>query len=319
MNIFKNLCLLLLCTIPVIAKDIYPTFILSSKGHVLDFVYDNAKLYVANDIGTIEVFDLRKQERVHEIVLPKEKTSRDELITPKIISIDKYKNHLLFVTTTAKAYREVWLYDGAKLKKLISTDKKMTIKQANFIDEKNILLATLGHEVTLYNQTDNYKSYTKHIENSTFSHLQLSSDKKHVLSGSESGRVSLTDVQTGKILKIYESLNVDNINKISYANNTLITAGQDRRVAVYMPQKEYYIQNDFIVYSTAINPTATLGVYSSNEQNHLQLFNIQTGEKLHTLIGHYAIPNNIKFINEKEFFSTGYENNIFYWNLNLID
>lgn len=320
MRILKTLLILIFFTHFAHAKDIYPTFILISKGHVLDFVYENAKLYVANDAGSIEVFDLTKQEKVDEIIVPKLITSKNETIAAKIISIDRYKGKTLFVTNTTKAFRNVWIHDGKQLKQLIGPKDKMSIKQAKFIDETNYLFGTLGHELIVYNTQDNYKAYTKHVENSAFTDMTLTLDKKHVLTSSESGRVTLSQTNNGKVLKIFESLNVDNIYKIAYANQTLITAGQDRRVGVYANNQEpYYIKSDFLVYCASLNPSATLGIYSSGEDNNLQLFDIKNGEKKDTLIGHYGIPSTIKFINDKELFSAGYENNIFYWNLHLHD
>ena len=302
----------------IFAKDIYPTFILSSKGFVNDFVYDNAKLYVANDIGSIEIFDLQKQERVDEIIIPKLYTTDGKEVNPNILSIDRYKNKILFVSTTLKGFRNVWLHDGKKLKLLINKEKKLAIKKAKFIDEENFMFGTLGHEIILYNTKDNYKTYTKHVEGSAFTDMTLSFDKQRVLTSSESGRVTLSEVKTGKVLEIFESQNVDNIYNISYENGNLITAGQDRRVGVYRKnEKPYYIKSEFMVYSVALNTQGSIGVYSSNEKSHLQLFDVKSGKKGDKLIGHYAAPSKIKFINNKELFSAGYENNIFYWNLYL--
>lgn len=318
MQTIKTLLIIILLTSSAYTKDIYPTFILKSKGHVLDFVYEDAKLYVANDKGSIEIFDLRTQQLIDEIIVPTLQTTKGEVIEAKVISIDRYKGKTLFVTNSTKAYRNVWLHDGIKLKRIITPKNKMSIKKAKFIDENNYLFGTLGHEIIVYNNQDNYKAYTKHLENSAFTDMTLSSDKKRVLTSSESGRVTLSEVSSGKVLEIFESLNVDNIYKIAYAKETLITAGKDRRVGVYAKDQEpYYIKSDFLVYCAALNPSATLGIYSSGEQNELQLFNIKSGKKKDKLIGHYAIPSTIKFINEKELFSAGYENNIFYWNLYL--
>ena len=301
------------------AQDVYPTFILKSKGFVNDFVYDNAKLYVANDMGSVEIFDLQTQQLIDEIKVPKEISAKQELFTPKVISVDRMNNKTLFVSTTTKGFRNVWVHNGTTTKQLITTKDKMSIKIAKFLDDNNYLFGTLGHEITLYNSNDNYKAYTQHVENSTFTDMVLSEDKKYILSASESGRVSLSETKTGQTIKSFESLNVDQINKIAYANSNLITAGQDRRVGVYANNQDpYYIKSDFIVYCTSINPSGQWGIYSSDENNTLQLFEIKSGKKIHQLIGHYAVPSTIKFINEKELFSAGYENNIFYWNLHLI-
>lgn len=309
---------LLLFLSTLIAKDIYPTFILKSKGLVSDFVYDNGKLYVATDVGTVEIYDLYKQTLIDEIVLPKLFSAKLEEVPAKVLSVDILNNQLLLVSTTLEGFRNVWLHDGKELKKVIDTKKKLTIKEARFLDKKRFMLGTLGHEVIQYNTTDNYKAYSTHVEQSTFSDMLITPDKKHLISSSESGRVSITEIETGKVVDTYESQNVDNIYKIAYANGTIITAGQDRRVGVYPKNgKAYHIKNPFLVYVASISPSGKTGIFSSTENHYLQLFDIATGEFKERLVGHYGTPTTIKFINEKEFFSSGDENNIFYWNLYL--
>ncbi len=316
MQFLKYLLFSILLALTISAKDIYPTFILSSKGFVNDFVYDNGKLYVATDIGTVEVFDLYQQKLIHEITLPHLTTTKGALVPPKVLSVDRFNNKMLIVSTTIKGFRNVWLHDGQNLTQLVSTKKKLTIKEARFIDDENFMFATLGHEVIRYNNKDSYKAYSTHVEESTFSDMTLSRDKQQVLSASESGRVTVTDTKSGKILKTYESQNVDNIYKIAYENGTIITAGQDRRVGVYPKDgKPYHIKSNFLVYSASLSPSGKTGIYSSTEHNYLQLFDIHSRKLKERLIGHYAPPTTIKFINEKEFFSSGDEKNIFYWNL----
>lgn len=315
MKVFVSFCLLVST---LFAKDIYPTFILTSKGFVNDFVYDDGKLYVATDIGTVEIYDLYGQKQIDEIVLPKLFTTKLEEVPPKVLSIDRLNNQLLLVSTTLKGFRNVWLHDGQTLKKIISKEKKLTIKEARFLDNKRFMLGTLGHEIIQYNTTDNYKAYSTHVEQSTFSDMLLTPDKKHLISSSESGRVSITDINSGKVVDTLESQNVDNIYKIAYANGTIITAGQDRRVGIYPKDgKAYHIKNPFLVYVASLSPSGKTGIFSSTENHYLQLFDVESGKLQERLIGHYATPTTIKFINEKEFFSSGDEKNIFYWNLYL--
>ncbi|MEA1892056.1 MAG: hypothetical protein U9N33_05015 [Campylobacterota bacterium] len=76
-----------------------------------------------------------------------------------------------------------------------------------------------------------------------------------------------------------------------------------------------YIQSDFLVYCVALSPSAKIGIYTSNEQNHLQLFNPKTKKLGDTLVGHKTAVNQIKFINEKELFSSDGRRDIFYWKL----
>jgi WD40 repeat protein len=196
----------------------------------------------------------------------------------------------------------------------------MTIKEARFLDNENFIFGTLGYEIIKYTINDNYSTYKVQLEQSSFSDMELSEDKNIIISASESGQVTISDSKSGKILKTYNSLNVDNIYKIAFKHGNIITAGQYRRVGVYpIDAKPYYIKSDFLVYCVGLSPSGKIGVYSSGEDNSLQLFNVKTGTKTDKLIGHKAIPSTIKFFDEKGLFSAGYENSIFYWHLGNTD
>lgn len=298
------------------AKDIKPAFMMKSNGFVNDFVIDGVKLYVANDEGSVEVFDLTKRTLVDEIFIKPTLSAKGELVNSKILSVDRHNGKTLIVSTTAHGYRNVWLKDSEKLHHMITLKDKMTIKEARFIDDENFIFGTLGYEMIHYTKNDNFNTYKSHIEESSFSDMQLSADKKIMITSSESGQVTLSDVKTGQIIKKYDSLNVDNIYKIAYRDGTIITAGQDRRVGIYPKDgKAYYIRSDFLVYCAALSPNGKIGIYSSGEENHLQLFNIQTGTKMDRLTGQESIPSTIKFFDEKGVFSAGYGNKIYYWHL----
>lgn len=311
----KKLSVLLILTSMLFAKDIKPVFVLETRALVYDFVLDGKNLYASNEMGTIEVFDLFKQKKIDEIILSS-LFAKNKKARPKIISVDRLNGKTLFVSTTLKGFREVWLHDGKDLKQIIKEEDKLSIRKARFINDEKFIFGTVGHEVVLYDTSDNYKAYTKHVEQSAFSDMMLSEDKKTMVSSSESGRVSLLDVETGDVIEKFESQNVDNIYKLSYKNGTIVTAGQDRRVAVYQKNKKpYYIKSDFLVYSVGLNTSGEIAAYSSGEENYLQVFNVKTQKMLNRLVGHKSVPTNIRFFNEKELFSSGDENKIFYWRI----
>ncbi len=287
-----------------------------SSGLVYDFVIDGSKLYVANDEGSVEVFDLNEQKLVDEIFIKPTFSTKGEWVTSKIISVDRYKGKTLIVSTTANGYRNIWLHDGKKSKNIIKLRDKMTIKKARFIDENNFIFGTLGYDMIHYSINDNAIAYKNHVEQSSFSDMELSEDRKIMITASESGQVTISDTRNGKILKKLDGLNVDNIYRVAYKNGNIITAGQDRRVGIYPKEgKPYYIKSDFLVYSATLSPSGKIGLYSSGEESYLQLFDLKTGNKTDRLIGHEAIPSTTKFFDEHGVFSAGYENKIFYWHL----
>jgi hypothetical protein len=313
---FKLFMTILLLSVHIHARDIKPSFILKSSGFVNDFVIDGSKLYVANDEGSVEIFDLNRQKLIKEIFIKPTVDNLDNQITSKILSVDRLNGKTLIVSSATNGYRDVWLHDEKKLKHIIKSKNKMIVKEARFIDDKNFIFGTLGYDLVRYSINDSYKSYTTHVEESAFSDMELSEDKSTMITSSESGRVTLSDVKTGKVLSKHESLNVDNIYKIAYKNGNIITAGEDRRVGVYPKDgKPYYIKSSFLVYCVALSPSGKTGIYSSGEDSDLQLFDVSSGNKTDKLIGHDAIPSTIKFFDEVGVFSAGYENNIYYWHL----
>jgi len=308
--------LFFLFTLPLISQEITPAFTLESKGLVSDFVIDNDKLYVATDEGSVEIFDMVEQKRVDEISIMPNKTATGEWVNAKILSVDRFKGETLIVSSGENGYRNVWLHNGVKLKKLISTQKKLSVKEARFLDSENFVFGTLGYDVLSYTMQDNYTNFSEHIEESAFSDMVLSEDKTTMVTASESGQVMLIETKTGKVLKRFKPLNLDNIYKLAYKNGTVITAGQDRRVGVYPKEgTPYYLKSEFLVYSVGLSPSGKTAVYSSNEASDLQVFDVKSGKKTHILKGQDSIPSTIKFFSEEGFFSAGYGNTIYYWHL----
>ena len=297
-------------------KDIKPTFTLYSKGFVNDFVIDKDKIYVGNDEGSVEIFDLPTQKLVGEIFIEPILTSQKTWKNANILSVDRFNNKTLIISNDKGPYTNAWIHDGKILTHTISPNKKLSIKKAKFLNDNTLFLGTLGYEISVFNSSDNYQEYITQPEQSSFSDLVLSEDKKTVVTASESGQVILSDVKSGKILKEFQALNLDKIFQLAYKNDIIITAGQDRRVVVYNKNiKPFYIKSNFLVYSVGLSPSGKIGIYSSNTDNDLQLFNTKNGKKTDILKGHYAKPSIIKFYDENSLFSAGFENKIFYWRL----
>ncbi len=313
---YRVFIIILVLFISSFAREIKPAFVMKSKGLVNDFVIDEVYLYVANSEGSVEIFDIRNQKKVDEILIEPSLTTKGDLVNPKVLSVDRHNGKTLIVSTDMGGYRNVWLHDGKRLHSIISAKDKKTIKEARFVNDDDFMFGTLGYDVVRYTATDDYSVYSNHIEESSFSDMVLSEDRKSMVSASESGKVKLIDIKSGNIIKEVGALNLDNIYKLAYKNGNVLTAGQDRRVGVYPREgKAYYIESDFLVYSVGLSPSGKLGVYSSNEKSDLQLFDVKTGKNIHTMVGHDSVPSTIEFFNEDGFFSAGYGYEIYYWHL----
>ncbi len=299
------------------AKNIKPIVTIETSGLVSDFVEDGGYLYVATDAGVVDIIDLSSQKIVKQINFEPMETSTGEYVPTRIHSIDRFQGKTLFVTSDISAYRNVWIDDGKKLKKIIDEKKHMMPKSAFFTNEGKIVFGSFGSDITLYDNEENYKLYDTHISESTMGGMILSQDKKKMVISDESGTVKLIDVKSSKVEKVFSSEHVDNIYRVAYSNGIILTAGQDRRVGVYSDNKKaFHIKSDFLVYSVGLSPSGATGIYSSGTEHNLQLFNTDNGEKADILVGHFATPNKIMFINENSIISTGDENKIFFWQIN---
>ncbi len=298
------------------AKDVFPTYKLRSVGFVNDFVVEANYLYAANDMGTIDIFDLKSKKIINQIVLPPITSQLNKLLIANIMSVDALNGKVLIVSVGKNSFRNVWLYENYELKNIINEDKKLSIKEARFLSDGQIIFATLGSDVILHDTYEKYNIYKTQISHSTLGDMMLSEDKSEIVTADESGAIKLIDAKSSKIKSTYASQNVDNIFHVAYSNGVILTAGQDRRMAVYQNGvKDYHIKSDFLIYCVGLSPSAKTGIYTSNEDHHLQLFDPAT--KLHgnRLIGHDKPVNQIKFINEKELFTSQGRRDIFYWKL----
>lgn len=312
----KTLLLFSLLLFSLSAKEISPAKIFKSSGFVNDFVVNADRLYVGNDAGIVDVFDIKSTKIIEQIALPPLTSSMNKIIPADILSVDYINKKLLILSVGKDSYRNVWIYENYMLKKIVGEEKKLTIKEARFVNDEQIIFSTIGSDIILYDISEKYNLYNRHVSHSTMGDIMLNMTKDKMIMADESGEVKILDIQSSNIEKSYSSQNVDNIYKVAYANGTIITAGQDRRVGVYQNgQKPYYIKSDFLVFCVGISPSANTAVYSSGEENDLQLFNPKTKENYSRLVGHKSVVNQIKFINEKELFSSSRDNYIFYWRI----
>ncbi|HIP18554.1 MAG TPA: nitrate reductase [Sulfurovum sp.] len=309
--------LLTLFIVTLYSQDIKPIATIHTSGLVSDFVEDNGYLYVATDEGTVDIIDLSKQEIIRKIHLPTLQTVKGKTIPARVHSVDRSHGKTLLVSSGMSAYRNIWIDDGKNLTKIIDETKQMMPKKVLFTSENKMIFGSFGSELILYDKDEGSKLYDRQVSESTMGDMALSADKNKMVISDESGSVKLIDVASSRIEKTFSSEHVDNIYKVAYANGTIVTAGQDRRVGVYRENADaYHLKSDFLVYAVGLSPSGSTGAYSSGLEHYLQLFDIRSKKRGDRLVGHYAIPNKIFFINETSVISSGDENKIFFWRLN---
>ncbi len=316
----KYFLFVLLTFVPFIeAKDIKPLYGLEASGMVTDILIDDGKLYASTFSGVVDIFDIKTKKLVDSISLPTITNFMGDVAPPKIYSVDRYNGKTVMVSEGKSGYRNIFIYDGKTLKQI--SDSQFFMKEGVFVDEDHVLLGLLSSEIILFKISTKEVIYRKSIKESNsggsaFSDMVLSEDRKTVVTADESGEVHLFNVADFKHLKLYEGQNLDNVYKVDYKKGIIITAGQDRRCAIYKPNgTAYYVHGKFLIYAAALSPSAKTGVFASTMDNELQLFNVATKSKRGLLKGHNATLTDFAFLNETQFFSSAEEKTILFWDI----
>jgi WD40 repeat protein len=310
----NKIFLLILITINLFAiENLKPKKVFKTTGNTQSMYYENNKLYAGTSNGTVEIFDTEKDEKIEMIKLENIKDFMGDLIPAKIYSIDKLDDKILIVSQGQKGYRNIFLYENNKLEKIIGIEKNYIIQKANFVSDDSIIFALLSNQIGLYNFKTKKLIYLTQMSYSSFSHYMMDEDKKTIATTDESGVVRLLDIQSGQIKKEFKALNLDRVYQVDLKKGLVLTAGQDRRAAVYDDFSSYYLQFDFLLYSCALSPNANIGAIAYNEQNDILIFDIATKSYLYNLIGQNATLTQILFINQNELFTSSDSEEINYF------
>ena len=299
------------------AKETTPSFTYKASGSVTDIVLKNERIYVGTGASKIDIFDIKTQELVQSISIPKIKDFMGDEIDSKIYSVDVIDDMILILSQGTKGGRAIHIYKDSKLTEIISAKKRMFIARAKFIDKKRILFSLLSNEVFLYDIENKKELFGTQISQSKFSYFALSEDKKRVVIADESGILQMLDTNTLKVLEVFKKQNLDNVFQVDFKNDIILTAGQDRRAAVFsINQKSAYHKDaSFLIYSAGLSPSGEIAGIASNENNEVSIFNTKTKEDLNLLKGNRTTLTNIIFINEKEVLVSSDDERINYYKI----
>ena len=304
------LILLLLISSVYATKMKTPIASFIADGAVNDIVYKDAKLYAATSSGTVNIFDVKSKKIINTIKVAKIKNFLGEKTDAKIYSVDILDNKILLLSQGQRGYRELSIYENSKLTKIISTSDKLSIAKAKFIDKENVLLALLSNDIISYNIKNQKKNWTTQASQSKFSNLALNEDRTEVVIADESGNLHIFTTANASLIKTLSGQNLDNVFAVDFKNNTIATAGQDRRSVIYdlSSNSAYYKSSNFLIYGVGLSPSASLAAYASDEKNNITVFKTNTKSNIATFSGNKMTIVKILFINENVFFACDDDN-----------
>jgi len=318
MNILKSFFTIIILLLNLNAKELEPNSFLSTSGGVTDLIIDKNRLFAATTASSIDIFDITTKEKIDSINLPKIKDFIGDTIDSKIYSVDVFDDKILILSQGENGGRNISLYKDGKLTHIIEDKQRLFIARAKFLDENHIIYALLSNQIYLYDIKN--KTITKEIQisQSKFSNFKLSRDKTKVVVCDESGVLTMLDSNTFNIIKTFKNQNLDNVFQVDFKNKIILTAGQDRRSAVFSEdgKMSYYKEFSFLIYSAGLSPSGNLAAVASDEENNVTIFNTNTKEELFLLTKNRNTLTNILFLNENEIFVSSDDNKINYYKIN---
>jgi len=289
------------------------------NGTVKDMTLHKNELLVATDNGMVQVYDYEKKQFTKTITLPKVKDFTGDTVPPRVFSVDKIAQRYLLLSDSGQGgYVNLWIHENNESKKLIKAEDKIAAIKARFLSKEHILLGLLSNEAVLYDISKKKELFRVQLSESKFSDFALNEDKTQAVFACESGVLNVVDTQTGKILKVLQGQNVDNVYKVDFKQGIVSAAGQDRRGTLYFLTngKGTYIHGDFLIYATALSPLALRVAFAMDEENNISVYDVNSKSKIAILKGQKSTLNTILFKDENTLFSASDDDTVMMWKLN---
>jgi hypothetical protein len=263
----------------------------------------------------VVVYDAKTRKKLASIDAPKTKDDKGSVFKPKIYSVDHYEGATVMATESGGEFRDIYLHKNGSLTKVAGVNQELMVKKVRFLDAGHILMGLSSDTIVAMDLVSKKILYKVQAGGGVFSDMELSDSKGLVAIGDEGGEIVMIETRTGKMAKTLRGINLDAINRLDYAKNTIIAGAHDRRVGVYRKEGSYFIDTEFFVYAVGLNSDATLGVYSDGETNELQVIDIATQRKLARFKGGEVIYDRLVFVDNHTLIGCGEENKIYYWRI----
>ncbi|OCL81548.1 WD40 repeat domain-containing protein [Arcobacter porcinus] len=284
------------------AKELLPSSSFLVSGGVNDIVKYKDNLYLATSSSSVDIFDLNTKKMQKSIKVAKIKDFTNDIIDSKVFSVDAINNSVLILSQGESGGRDIFIEKDGKLENIISSDERLFIAYAKFLDENKIIYALLSNQIFIYDLKEKRVLNELHISYSSFSHFTLSNDLKYVFVSDESGTITKIDTKSLRIIDEFNKENVDRVFKVDYKNNTILATGQDRRAAIYFEKSSnsYHKSIDFLVYAGALNSDASKAAISYNENNDVLIFDVSSQKEEYILKENSSLITSILFLNSYE-------------------
>ena len=305
--------------VSTIAGDFTPFLEIEAKGTVKDIMIDDKNLYIATDNGLVQVYDVENKKFIKEISLPYVKDFMGDMIPPKVFSVDFMDGRYMLLSDSGKGgYANLWIHENNATTLLMNHELKKAVIKAKLTDKEHVLFGYLGNEAGIFDIQAKKELYKVQLSPSKFSDFTLNEDKSRAVFSCESGVLNIIDTKSGKIVKILEGINLDNVYKVDFKQGIVSGAGQDRRGSVYDAKsgKGDFIQGKFLIYATGLSPSAKKVAFAMDEKNDISIYNLSTKARIALLKGQKSTLNTILFKDEETLFSSSDDKIVMMWKLN---
>ncbi len=287
-------------------------------GMAKDMVHRDHTLVIGTDSGKVQIYDYEKKVFISTISLPDVKDFVGDMMPARIFSVDKIEGRYLLLSDSGKGgYSNLWIHENNVTTQLLSAKDKKAIIKVRFVNKDQVLFGYLSNEAALFDIKSRQELYRVQLSPSKFSDFALNEEKTQAVFACESGVLSIIDTTSGKLIKALDSVNVDNVYKVDFKQGIVAGAGQDRRGALYdvLMNSGKYIESSFLIYATALSPSAKRVAFTMNEQNDIFIYNVSTKAKIAELKGQKSTLNTIIFKDETTLFSSSDDNTVMMWSL----
>jgi len=287
-------------------------------GMAKDMVADSQNIYIGTDRGKLQVYDYTAKQFTKEIVLPKIKDFMGDIVPARVQSVDYMQGRYLILSDSGKGgYSNLWINENNKTTQLVGPEDKEAIVKARFVDKEHILLGYLSDEAALFTIKTKKEVYRVQLSESKFSDFALNEKRTEAVFSCESGVLNIIDTQSGNIVKTLKGINLDNVYKVDFKQDMISGAGQDRRGSLYDARtgRGDYIEGSFLIYATALSPSAKKVAFAMDEQNNISVYNVSTKSKIALLKGQKSTLSVIVFKDEITLFSASSDNTVMMWKI----